>query len=149
MNRTEFTEKWTLAKRRGSSIVWSFYISGLITFFFVIAGLLIFICSAPFWNELRDLPQARVYLQIKALWAIGYCTVLIGGIFLAEACFWFWLRSIGMQCPQCRHYLTCHMGDYTTPHKPDFCTVCIDDGRCLNVVNTGLCAKCGHRIFNE
>ncbi len=138
--RHEFALRLEAAHRRGKSIIWSFYISSLFAMYGLIALAIVGLCVSPFM-----MPSPIIEMPPRlALLLIAFCLGVIGVIKAAESVFWTrWLKRMGMQCPTCGTFLNYHYGNqYASPP-------CACDGttRCRKVWDTGICDKCGERIF--
>ena len=106
-------------------------------FFLIILGGVL-VCASLF---------IRGTLNQLGLLIIGFSAFVIGSIYLAEWMFWSrWLRKLGMRCPACQHPLSGHYG--TVNPATGGCSKCAEIGRCRNIAETGLCDKCGQRIFD-
>ncbi len=136
----EFALRLEAAHRRGKSIIWSFYISSLFAMYGLIALAIVVLCVSPF---VMSSPIIGMPPRL-ALLLIAFCLGVIGVIKAAESVFWTrWLKRAGMQCPTCGTFLNYHYGNqYASPP-------CACDGttRCRKVWDTGICDKCGERIF--
>lgn len=138
--RHEFALRLEAAHRRGKSIIWSFYISSLFAMYGLIALAIVVLCVSFFM-----MPSPIIGMPPRlALLLIAFCLGVIGVIKAAESVFWTrWLKRMGMQCPTCGTFLNYHYGNqYASPP-------CACDGttRCRKVWDTGICDKCGERIF--
>ena len=133
--RHEFALRLEAAHRRGNSIIWSFYISSLFAMYVLIALAIVFLLIDP---------TERAVIQFWPLWLIAFCLGVIGVIKAAESVFWTrWLKRMGMQCPTCGTFLNYHYGNqYASPP-----CACDSTTRCRKVWDTGICDKCGKRIF--
>lgn len=137
--RHEFALRLEAAHRRGNSIIWSFYISSLFAMCGLIALAIVVLCVSPFMTlSILGIPPRL------ALLLIAFCLGVIGMVKAAESVFWTrWLKRMDMQCPTCGTFLNYHYGNqYASPR-------CACDGttRCRKVWDTGICDKCGKRIF--
>ena len=135
--RNEFALRLEAAHGRGNSIIWSFYISTLFAMYCLIAFAIVFLCVS-------FISPPKIIIWPLWLWLIAFCLGVIGVIKTAESVFWTrWLKRMGMQCPTCGTFLNYYHGDqYASPP-------CACDGttRCRKVWDTGICDKCGERIF--
>ncbi len=138
--RHEFALRLEAAHRRGKSIIWSFYISSLFAMYGIIALAIVVLCVSPF---MTSLPIIGMPPRL-ALLLIAFCLGVIGVIKAAESVFWTrWLKRMGMQCPTCETFLNYHYGNqYASPR-----CACDSTTRCRKVWDTGICDKCGERIF--
>ena len=143
--RHEFALRLEAAHRRGNSIIWSFYISSLFAMYVVIALAIVGLCVSPFMlpSKRGGIPIIGTDLEV-ALVLIAFCLGVIGVIKAAESVFWTrWLKRMGMQCPTCGTFLNYHYGNqYASPR-----CACDRTTRCRKVWDTGICDKCGERIF--
>jgi hypothetical protein len=141
--RNEFALRLEAAHRRGNSIIWSFYISTLFAMFSLIAFAIVFLCVSLI-RPPKIIPADRAVIYIWPLWLIAFCLGVIGMIKAAESVFWKrWLKRMGMQCPTCGTFLNYHYGNqYASPP-----CACDSTTRCRKVWDSGICDKCGERIF--
>ncbi len=144
MTRHEFALRLEAARRRADNIIWSFYISTLVAMYGVVGLAVVYLCISLLTGVLKGVQPERAAIQIGVVWLIASCLAVIGIIKATQYIFWTrWLQRMGMQCPACGNFLSYHWGNqYDSPP-------CACDGttHCRKVWDTGVCDKCGERIF--
>lgn len=130
-------------EKHGFKHAWAVYSSIQIPLLLVFVLSVGFLWAGPFLYEFKDLPSAfRTQVRWLVVWVVAGGVVIAGALRGVDEWHSKWLRNLGMQCPGCGHYFICHTGKITKPG----CTNC--GGKCRTTSVTGMCDKCGHKVFD-